>query len=72
MIGTNWNTSPVEKLARQHSKRGERVSQVIYDLIPYRYPQYCVDSLVTKFNVFLESLAIFCITIHLYFRGNKK
>ena len=54
MIGTNWNTSPVEKLARQHSKRGERVSQVIYDLIPYRYPQYCVDSLVAKFNVFLN------------------
>ena len=54
MIGTNWNTSPVEKLARQHSKRGERVSQIIYDLIPYRYPQYCVDSLVAKFNAFLN------------------
>ena len=54
MIGTNWNTSPVEKLAQQHSKLGERVSQVIYDLIPYRYPQYCVDSLTKKFNVFLN------------------
>ena len=54
MIGTNWNTSAVEKLARQHSKRGGRVSQVIYDLIPYRYPQYCIDSLTKKFNVFLK------------------
>ena len=53
MIGTNWNTSPVEDLARRHSKRGGRVSQVIYDLIPFRYPQYCVDSLVKKFTVFL-------------------
>lgn len=54
MIGTNWNTSAVEKLARQHSKRGGRVSQVIYDLIPFRYPQYCIDSLTQKFNVFLN------------------
>ena len=54
MIGTNWNTSPVEDLARRHSKRGGRVSQVIYDLIPFRYPQYCVDSLSKKFNVFLN------------------
>ena len=54
MLGTNWNTSAVEKLARQHSKRGGRVSQVIYDLIPFRYPQYCIDSLTKKFNVFLN------------------
>ena len=54
MIGTNWNTSAFEKRARQHSKRGGRVSQVIYDLIPYRYPQYCIDSLTKKFNVFLN------------------
>jgi glycosyltransferase involved in cell wall biosynthesis len=54
MIGTNWNTSAFEKRARQHSKRGGRVSQVIYDLIPYRYPQYCIDSLTKKFNVFLK------------------
>lgn len=53
MIGTNWNMSSVEDLARRHSKRGGRVSQVIYDLIPFRYPQYCVDSLVKKFTVFL-------------------
>ena len=45
MLGTNWNTSAFEKRARQHSKRGGQVSQVIYDLIPYRYPQYCIDSL---------------------------
>jgi glycosyltransferase involved in cell wall biosynthesis len=54
MIGTNWNTSAFEKRARQHSKRGGRVSQVIYDLIPYRYPQYCIDSLTKKFNIFLN------------------
>ena len=54
MIGTNWNTSVVEKRARRHSKRGGRVSQVIYDLIPFRYPQYCIDSLAKKFNVFLN------------------
>lgn len=54
MIGTNWNTSAVEKLARRHFKRGGRVTQVIYDLIPFRYPQYCVDSLVKKFTVFLN------------------
>ena len=54
MIGTNWNTSVIENIARQHSKRGGRVSQVIYDLIPFRYPQYCTDSLAKNFNAFLK------------------
>ena len=54
MIGTNWNTSAVENLARQHSKRGGQVSQVIYDLIPLRYPQYCTDRVPKKFKVFLN------------------
>lgn len=54
MIGTNWNTSAIENMARQHSKRGGRVSQVIYDLIPFRYPQYCTDSLAKNFNAFLK------------------
>ena len=54
MIGTNWNTSAVENLARQHSKRGGQVSQVIYDLIPLRYPQYCTDSVPKKFKAFLD------------------
>ena len=54
MLGTNWNASAVEKLARQHSKRGGTVSQVIYDLIPYRYPQYCTDNVPKKFKGFLN------------------
>ncbi len=54
MIGTNWNTSAVETLAKQHFRCGGKVSQVIYDMIPYRYPEYCVDSLVQKFSTFLD------------------
>ncbi len=54
MIGTNWNISAVETLAKQHFCRGGKVSQIIYDMIPYRYPEYCVDSLVTKFSTFLD------------------
>jgi len=54
MIGTNWNVSTVETLAKQHFLCGGKVSQVIYDLIPYRYPAYCIDSVAKKFSIFLD------------------
>ena len=54
MIGTNWNISAVEARAKQHFRRGGKVSQVIYDIIPYRYPEYCIGSLVKKFSIFLD------------------
>lgn len=53
MIGTNWNVSTVETLAKQHFLCGGKVSQVMYDLIPYRYPEYSIDSLAKKFSIFL-------------------
>ena len=54
MIGTNWNISAVETLAKKHFRRGGKVSQVIYDLIPYRYPEFCIESLAKKFSTFLD------------------
>ena len=54
MIGTNWNTSAVENIARQHAKRGGRVSQAIYDLLPIRCPQYFNEKLHKKFSAFLN------------------
>lgn len=54
MIGTNWNVSEIETLATRHGRRGGRVTQVVYDLIPYRHPEYCIDSLARKFSGFLS------------------
>lgn len=54
MIGTNWNVSEIETLATRHARRGGRVTQVVYDLIPYRHPEYCIDSLARKFSGFLN------------------
>jgi len=58
LIGTNWNVSRIEALARRHAGRGGRVIQVVYDLIPLRHPEYCIDSLARKFTGYLgRSLA---------------
>lgn len=54
MIGTNWNVAEIETLATRHGRRGGRVTQVVYDLIPHRHPEYCVDSLARKFSGFLS------------------
>jgi glycosyltransferase involved in cell wall biosynthesis len=53
MIGTNWNVSEIEVVAKRHAGHGGRVTQVIYDLIPYRHPEYCIESLARKFSGFL-------------------
>jgi glycosyltransferase involved in cell wall biosynthesis len=54
LIGTNWNVSRIESLARRHAERGGRVIQVVYDLIPLRHPEYCIDSLARKFTAYLR------------------
>lgn len=54
LIGTNWNVSRIESLARRHARRGGRVIQVVYDLIPLRHPEYCIESLARKFGRYLE------------------
>lgn len=54
MIGTNWNVSEIETLAKRHSRAGGRVTQVVYDLIPFRHPEYCIESLAKKFSGFLS------------------
>ena len=33
---------------------GVRVSQIVYDLIPHRTPQYCADGLPAKFSAWLD------------------
>ena len=53
LMGTNWNASATEPFARRHRRQGGRVVQVVYDLIPYRYPNLCVASLAKKFDAFL-------------------
>ncbi len=54
LIGTNWNVSSIERVARKHHQQGGHVVQVIYDLIPLRYPQYCVENLARKFVQYLH------------------
>jgi glycosyltransferase involved in cell wall biosynthesis len=54
LIGSNWNVSRIEALARRHARRGGRVVQVIYDLIPYRYPEFFSASQSRKFKAYLE------------------
>lgn len=54
LIGTNWNINSIDRLARKHYQQGGCVVQVIYDLIPYRYPEYCIESVAKKFTQFLE------------------
>jgi len=53
LIGTNWNVSRIESIARRHAGRGGRVIQVVYDLIPLRHPEYCIESLARKFTGYL-------------------
>lgn len=53
LLGTNWNVTAVERFARTFFRRGGEVVQVVYDLIPYRHPEYCIDSLARKFTRFL-------------------
>jgi glycosyltransferase involved in cell wall biosynthesis len=53
MIGTNWNVSRIEKIAKTHYRSGGTVTQVIYDLIPYCHPEYSTASLAKKFPKFL-------------------
>ena len=59
LLGTNWNVATVERFAKSFFRRGGEVVQVVYDLIPYRYPDYCIDSLARKFTRFLVKSAGF-------------
>lgn len=53
LLGTNWNVTAVERFATGVFRRGGEVVQVVYDLIPYRHPEYCIESLARKFTRFL-------------------
>jgi glycosyltransferase involved in cell wall biosynthesis len=53
LIGASWNVPEIEAVARRHGRRGGRVTQVVYDLIPYRHPEYFVDKVARKFTEFL-------------------
>ena len=53
LLGTNWNVTAVERFAKTFFQRGGDVVQVVYDLIPYRHPEYCIDSIARKFKRFL-------------------
>ncbi|NDC53964.1 MAG: glycosyltransferase family 1 protein [Planctomycetia bacterium] len=59
LLGTNWNVATIERLAKRFFRRGGEVVQVVYDLIPYRHPEYCIDSLSRKFNRFLVTSTAF-------------
>lgn len=53
LLGTNWNVPAIERFAKKFVRRGGKVIQVIYDLIPHCHPEFCIDSLARKFNRFL-------------------
>ena len=53
LLGPNWNATAVQRFARKFFRSGGDVVQVIYDLIPYRHPEYFIEGLATKFNRFL-------------------
>jgi glycosyltransferase involved in cell wall biosynthesis len=53
-IGANWACPEIQDFGRRHKESGGSVFQMIYDLIPYKAPQYCTQSLVPMFLDFLN------------------
>ena len=53
LMGTSWNQTAAQRCATRYFSHGCEVVQVVYDLIPYRHPEYFVESLARKFNHFL-------------------
>lgn len=54
-LGSNWSFPEVLQFGIKQHRRGGEVIQMMYDLIPYKTPQYCIDSLVKHFNSFLKT-----------------
>jgi glycosyltransferase involved in cell wall biosynthesis len=54
-LGSNWSFPEVLQFGIKQQKRGGEVIQMMYDLIPYKTPQYCIESLVKHFNSFLKA-----------------
>jgi glycosyltransferase involved in cell wall biosynthesis len=54
LMGTNWDHPRVGQAATQHFRRGGSVTQVVYDLIPHRFPEFCIQSVVRKYNEYLQ------------------
>jgi len=55
-LGANWHLRKVTEMGQSYRKAGGRVIQMIYDLIPYTDPKFCVEGLTLEFNRFLNGL----------------
>jgi glycosyltransferase involved in cell wall biosynthesis len=60
MLGANWECEPVIELARRHLSSGGDVVQMIYDLIPYKFPEYFSPKHASVFNNWLNKVTHVC------------
>jgi hypothetical protein len=54
ILGAAWNHSCVSEFAADHARRGGRVVQCMYDLIPTIHPEYFEEPLVESFSQHLS------------------
>jgi glycosyltransferase involved in cell wall biosynthesis len=52
-LGANWSLPAVIEFGRRHAAEGGGVVQLVYDLIPALYPQYCTEGVTRDFNQWL-------------------
>ncbi len=50
ILGAGWNHSSVANFATDHARRGGRVVQCVYDLIPIMHPEYFEEPLAKSFS----------------------
>ena len=55
LLDSSWSTEVFKQTERLY-ERGVKVTAVIYDTIPIRFPQYCEDSQVTHFSSWLDKI----------------
>jgi glycosyltransferase involved in cell wall biosynthesis len=53
-LGSNWSYDVVLDLGKRHLQCGGDVVQMIYDLVPYKTPQFSTDEVINTFNGFLS------------------
>lgn len=54
-LGTNWSFDALHTFARESKAKNTAVFQLIHDLIPIRYAEYCSESTQKNFISFLEA-----------------
>lgn len=62
-LGLEWETGFMPMLGVLKERLGIRIIGCCHDLIPIKYPQYCIPYVVKRFPDYLEQLARYCDAI---------